>query len=347
MGGIVKYDRIAALSIVLCAALVFGQLVTYVIDPFEYEADAEWTSDGVTYSLSASVTDTYSVILLDNGKLVAPDTLYIYSDERYEQTFEAANKTTDIQYQDPDHSATQMIRSLNVRGFDNIYTVGNEGLKTVVDGAPEGKALLIMSSVLPKSVYDGTDGSPLIRWIEDGGSLYWTGSEIGRFYATVENVVEVTANQMLFFGAECVNTGDVDVALMMVESEGLTEALALKWNRVKYGVDPSKVPGSFSAGYSQEGYSSVTFSPKGDGMICVIGGESTNRLKYDDVAQVISSGVTCTTTVLDIEYGSISIESKKGEMRLYGSETNPRLVIYLGGYYTIFAESFDKKDVEG
>jgi len=340
-----KYDKIAILSIILCTTIIFGEIVVYAVNPFSCDADVEWEDDEVNYSVTASVVDTYSVILMDNGNVAAPKTLYIYVDERYDKFYGDLDDET-IQYIDTEHHSLQLMNLLKIRGLNDVHLIrGDEIDEIMKDEHPQTKGLLVMSFFLPASVYDGTASSPLLKWIEAGGLLYWTGSEAGGYYVLEDELKRVTGNQLLLFGEECINTSEVDIIQPQMDTDDLTEALALKWNRIRYGLDVSNIPGSLSMGFTYDGYSSVAMVPRGDGMICVIGGTSIDRIKCDDIAQVISSGITCSTNVLEIGHGTVKRGTSSDVMELNGTSSDLRLMIYVGGYYTIFGISFDRYDI--
>ena len=340
-----KKDRIVIISIALCAIVMFGELMAYGHGPFHYDAEVTWNGDEMEYTVSSSTAETFSLILMDNGDVKAPEKLYIYINDSHDRFFDDALSKGNIFNANQQHSAKQIALSLAVRGFTNVEVLHEADLFEILNndplsGSPRG--LLVMSYSLPSSVYNGNPDCPLIKWIENGGSLYWTGSEIGKFYHTEDELIQVTNNQLLFFGWNCVNTQGFDMANSVLDSNGLTHALSLKSNRVMYALNVDGLANSISLGFSEGGYSSISLVQKGAGMICVIGGWNMIPNKYDDISQVISSGITCTTTVAKIIEGEVIRGNINGTIETKGMGLNsPRVSILIGGYYTLYGESFN------
>jgi hypothetical protein len=335
-----KLDWLVLLSVALCAIVLAGELMAYGIDPYNYDADAEFEDGSVSVSITTSGANNYSVVVLDNSAHPAPLQLYIYHDERYDESLKEARSAIGPFGHDLSYSIDQLSRALKVRGFDDIMILNDEQLLEAMSGDVSGsvsKGLLVMSYALPESVYSGSEDSLLFEWIDRGGSLYWMSSPIGMFYRGESGIVLVDNNQELFFGRECVNMGGTDHA-MSVTGGGLTGALFLSWNRVLYGLDASEIGGSFSMGYSQDGYSSVSMVPFGDGMICVIGG-NYNRHQCDDAAQIIASGVSCFSKVLTTDAGSIEKGTSEFLYEVPYGTADVSVYVSIGGYYTVFGRA--------
>jgi hypothetical protein len=196
-----------------------------------------------------------------------------------------------------------------------------------------------MSYALPVGIYSGSDGDVLFKWLAAGGSLYWMSSPIGMFYRTEDRLSEVGNAQELFFGEECVNMDFAGPALSVIEDNGFTDALCLKWNRVLYGIKPLDTEGQISTGFSHEGYSSVSMVPFGDGMICVVGGDY-DRYQCDDVSQIIASGLSCHSKILEHKSGTVTRGTVNMIFDRPSDAGNLSLYLSIGGYYTVFGRAF-------
>ena len=337
-----KFDKLVVLSIVLCAAVLAGELMAYGPNMRNYSADAEFGEESVTISVTSSGADRYSSVFFDNGTHPAPAQLYIYLDERYDKFLKEAKKNVGLKDLDLKYSIDQMCKLLKIRGFDSILTYSGEQLFAAMAEDMSGqtpKGLLVMSYALPESIYSGSEDCLLFEWIGHGNNLYWMSSPIGMFYHGGSGLITVENNQEVFFGRECVNMGNTNLALSVIEAGGLTDALALKWNRVLYGLDASGLYGAFSMGFSQDGYSSVSMVPFGDGMICVVGGEH-DRYQRDDMAQVIASGLSCHSQILDARSGSVIRGTEKFLFEIPDDAEELSVYVSIGGYYVVYGRAF-------
>jgi len=307
-----------------------------------YSADAEFEDGSVAVKVTSSGSDTYSAVILDNGEHPAATQLYIYLDERYNETFGEVSGAIGLKGLDMKYAADQVRRALNVRGFKDVSICNDKQLLDAMEGDVAGKVakgLLVMSYALPESIYSGSADSLLLEWVRLGGSLYWMSSPIGMFYRGESGLVTVENSQEMLFGRECVNMGGTDPALSVIGAGGLTDALYLMWNRTIYGLDASDIGGAFTMGFSQDGYSSVSMVPFGEGMICVIGGNS-NRYQVDDAAQIISSGASCYSKILGIRCGTVTRGTAEFSFDVPEGAGEVSVYVSIGGYYTVFGRAF-------
>ena len=77
--------------------------------------------------------------------------------------------------------------------------------------------------------------------------------------------------------------------------------------------------------------------PYGSGEICVFSGDFDIDL-IDDMGQVITSGVSCKTTIIDHRRGEAARETVWGVFE--GTDEDSTVFIYVGGMYVRFAEVF-------
>ena len=339
----VKIDRLVLLSVILCAVVLFGEFTAYGPNPHNYSSDLTMGDGGAVVTVSSSGSDTYTAIFMDSGSYSPPARLYILSDERYDSSFNDADKIVGLKRFDLLHAIDQVSRSLKVRGFEDIVICNDEQLFTSMTedlGSDIPKGLLVMTYALPESIYSGRPGDLIFDWIAKGNSLYWMDSPIGKLYRSGDEIVSVDNYQQLFFGKECVNESGVNLALSAIDGDGLTTALALKWNRTLFGLDTSGIDDAVSIGFYQDGFSSVSMVPFGKGMICVVGG-TYDRYQCDDVSQLISSGVSCYTIVLKIESGKVKRDTVEIVFKVPDNTKFLRVYVSIGGYYTVYGGAFN------
>ena len=338
-----KFDKLVLLSVIICAVVLAGELMAYAPGVYSYGADAELEDGAVTVSVSSSGADIFSAVIMDNGTHPAPAQIYVYSDDRYGDSLSDAEAAIGLSGIDMSYSIDQMCRLLNVRGFDNIRVCDDQQLLDAITediGSHEqiSKGLLVMSYALPESIYSGSDDSLLFDWIEQGGYLYWMSSPAGMFYHGENGLVTVDNNQELFFGKDCMNMDDVITGPSSpMYADGLTDALALKWNRMLYGLDTSGLEGAVSMGFSQDGYSSVSMVPFGDGMVCVLGG-TQDKYQREDMAQIIASGVSCYSQVIDTWSGDVT-RGTAGSSFEVPAGADISVYVFIGGVYVVYGRN--------
>lgn len=336
-------NKFLILSVIVCLAIVFGEVATYKSAFQNYDSEVTAENGVIDYSIYSSGADTFTVTAFDNGNAQALTELYIFMDDDYDAHISEARSLSGVVSSDQQQVIKRIVNSLELRGFTNISVLDADDLAYAMENdlvSGETKGLLMLSYALPGSIYSGSADDLLLRWVDSGMTLYWATSPIGRFYHSDDGLVTVEDNDELFFGKECVNYGDTNYAFTVLEADGLTEALALKWNRVKFALDVSDIPNSMTVGFSEDGYTSISFVGYGAGTICVFGGDYDRDL-CDDITQVISSGMTLDSKVIGIESGNITRGNVTGTIP-YNDAENITVYVAIGGYYTSYAKTFQR-----
>ncbi len=336
-----KTVPLVVLAAVLCTTLIVGEVFTYAINTHSFSINAVFSTDTLDYSVSSSGSDTYSVVLLDDNGVQSTKELFIYVDENYNDHYKDALKKRNVRYVEQQYYSEQIKKSLSLRGFDNVQLIDSKGLKgfindTVAD--PSGKGLFITTYALPSEIYSGHPDDDLLKWIDNGGNLYWSSSEIGRFYTDSNVLYEVTDNQTLFFGRECVNTGKLSHATSVVEN-GFKDAFTLLNSGLEFAIDIHDLTDSLSLGYCDDGYSSISFVKHGNGMICIIGSMLEIIPQLDDTAQIIASGLTYASEIVSTVKGDVVRGATSGSID-YTASGNALAYIYIGGTYTVYGRCF-------
>lgn len=330
----------AVLAVALCLMVFVGEYFVYYSDAFEYDADVRWEGGSINYDISSSGSDVYDVVLMDGNGSVAVSDLAIFVDETYSLHYDEASELANISHNDQDYFATQILLALDNRGFDGGFKCDSDGLYefliTTLDD-PKGCGVFITSYSLPACVYSGSEEDLLIRWVAAGGTLYWTGSEIGGFCTDDDGLHKIADTQTLLFGKECVYSGGEAVATQIIDN-GFTESLSLKTGNLSFGLYLDGIEGALGIGYEGEGISTVGFAPFGSGSICVFSGLYDSDL-VDDIAQVISAGVTSQTDVVEHHTGNVTRTEIHGSFDHF--DETYRVYAYIGGTYTKFGEAFN------
>lgn len=335
------------IAVAILAVIVIGEAVVYTSDYTDYSADASLEDGTLNYSVSADGSKEYSVVVSDNGGFTGIRTLYLYYDESYPSDYEAVDSDVGAPTFNQKYYLEQVANLLEYRGVQDVRFVNAQELKEVLGADIEsegcsGKGLVVVSGVLPDTVYEGNQDDVIMRWISSGGSLYWAGNTLGSSYATQDGIEPVDSDyQEMFFGGDCLYTGDDTEAYSEV-SNGYTKGLSLMNNDVRYGIDSTKVGSDracLTMGFVNDaGYASIGMVQCGQGMVCVFGGQLSNMQRYD-MAQVIASGIGPSSQLITVETGSVTRGTVTGSIDGI-TGTGVSAYIYLGGYYPVYGKLF-------
>ncbi len=323
----------------IIALVLAGELIATQPGIYVYDADADWQDGLVGYEVRSSVNSVYDAVLLDNGDRVPVSELFIYVDEHYHESYGEIAHLPGMVHTDIRFYAEQAARALAVRGFTAVRTGGTAELAEVLadTGSATGTGVLNLSYALPSEVYTGDPGDPVLEWVHAGGTLYWTGYEVGGWYRDGGSLHRAENGQELFLGSACVNTGGVSAATGMIPAGGLTEALHLYNADVLFGLDVSGLDDCLALGFTEAGYASIALVGAGDGAVAVIAGTPDFR-RTDDLAQVIAGGLTPSTVLIDTEHVDFR-GTATGSFDIRDASA-PLLYIYVGGYYLTYGEAF-------
>lgn len=326
---------IIAITIAIVAIVIIGEVVVYTSDYTDYNATASYdTASGtVHYEISASGSKVYTAMIIDHVR--PTDRVYLYYDGDYESAVEDVTVAVGARELTQDYYIDQLQAVLKYRNIQ-AEIVDADRLAELMNLSGTGQNVVCISGALPVTVYDGSSSSAIFSWLDSGGNLFWAGNLIGRYYSTTEEIVEVPSGfQSMFFGSECLNTGDTNKATEEVTDNGLTHGLSLVNNDTKYGIDISRISGrdTLSTGFVNNGYTSVSAVQYGSGSIFVFGGDYSNNQR-NDIAQIIASGISPSSSIVAENDGTVTRGTVKEDMAATGSDLG--IYIYLGGYYPVY-----------
>ena len=306
-----------------------------------YDSSAHRDGDTISYSVSSSGTNDYTAMLIDNHGFTSLKKLAIYIDEGYYTNYDKASALSSVYRNDVDYYADQIKRLLELRSFKYVTICDSKGLIDFVNDSssdPRSYGILSISYSLPGDLYSGNAEDKLMKWVENGGSLYWTGSVPGEFYYNSDGeLIHVTNCQELFFGAsDCVNFGD-DVNRTVNEND-FTKALSLIGERTSLGLDITKMSKQYLAmGLLDGNYSSYTFVKYGEGMIVQIAGWF-EIVQMEDIAHMIASKVCYKSTMVDYEGGRVT---RNTVHRSFESAEGDVLFVFIGNNYSVYGRAWD------
>ena len=322
-----------------------------------YSYDANTDSDG-NYSVYCSGNNAYDAILTDNGSFESPSTLYIYYDESYGSVVNDAEVEIGAMELTQKYYLSQLVYNLSYYGYSNVTYVNAEEMTTLLSdtSTAKGKGLVIIAGAIPDTSYNGTSSSAIVEWIQNGGSLYWTGEQIGKYISHSNGTVsEATSGySQLFVNSELNQTEyDPDIqyddlagikAYDQVSGNRYTDTLSLKDNYILYAPDTTAMAAGtyLTIGYTDGQYASITFVQNGSGMVCVLAGDYSNNQRMD-FATVVAAGLCYCSEEIDWQSGDVTKGSVSGTFNNMDAVTaGDRLVsfIYIGGDFSVFGKTF-------
>jgi len=166
---------VLAVSAVILAA---GAATAYSFNP-QVGFNASVDGDGdVIVDVNGAWPAELTYLVMENAE--RPDKICIFLDEKYPglQSFRAQKK-----------SLTTFEEMMSRRGYDSIEFVELAGLKQILgdlSSAP-GTGLMMTGGALP----DDVTQEAVRTWMESGGTLYWSGPDIGRFHDDGEETKDI------------------------------------------------------------------------------------------------------------------------------------------------------------
>ncbi len=334
----------------LIAMLLIGELIVYVA-PEEYSIGATRTSDGLEWNISSTGSNTYNILVLDNGTALSQKTVYFYLDETYGHTSSPGRQPVGSKTLDPEHYLDLLEKELKYKGVNSVVYVNAEALAETLSDCNDSAetALVMVSGSIPDTVYG--EVSLLTDWIHSGGTLYWAGGIIGEYVSHRDGTVDqISDGPQRILGSDCINPlradSDPNAGLVdgIVSDNQLKEAIGLKNNSVLYAVDPGHLAesvGHLSLGFTDGTYTSITYVQSGMGQVCVVGGDLTHD-QNSDMSQVLASGLCYKSSVIAIEVGKVLDKKISGEIK-FTATGNIRAYIFLGhgAEYPVYGRGFD------
>ena len=339
---------LTAIFVVIVAAVLVGEAYVYTLDNGRHSSEMTINGDGdLEFSLTSKGSEQYSVVVSDNGKFERIEKYYIYYDADYGSVLERPWVPIGAKELTQEYYISQLVTMLNIRGVCGIEILNAADLKIamekdVADGTCTSRGLAVLSGALPDTIYGGAAGDLIFGWIEDGGSLYWAGNVLGKYYATAgKAIVEVTGYEALFFfGLSCVSDDD-DRELSDITSNSYRSSLSMMNNSIRYGIDPSGFPVvNLTVGYTKDGYCSSVLYERGSGMICVLAGDLSNNQRHD-LAQIMASGLSPYSAEAGYAEGEVKRNTVKGTIdgSSFVTGNNYTAYVYYGGYFTVYGKT--------
>ena len=329
--------------IVIVAIFLAGEAYAYLPSDRGFSSDVTVTDDSIQYSIGAEGAYVGSVVLIDNGDLHPVSELYIYRDATYQSDVYEKNITaTGSQVFTQDYVIDQLTKNLNFRGITDIKMVNAEELKeqlqSDLDSAPiTKKGLVIISGAIPETVFGPS--TILEDWIDNGGFLYWAGSDIGRNSSTPDDINYV-GKQIAMIGTDSFEGSNKNAT---IDTEHRSEfSFENQW--LSHAPDVNAIRDSgrqvLATGFTDgDSLYSVVFVEKGNGQI-VMFSSGFSSPQIHDMAISIASGLTYKSQIIDFKESEFN-RNLSDDLEKPTVHGNLSVYISVGKYHCAYAERYD------
>ncbi len=333
-------DRKLVLTAAIVVAIILAGEAYVCLNDWDGMYGVGFSEDGdsVSVSIKSGGSKVYDIVAIGNGSFSPASEVILYYDPGQGEMLDETWHATGGKDLDQEYYISQLAVQLKIRGVD-ARIVDATGLKEMMETALSGEgcdqAVFMASGALPDTVYSGDPSDTVVRWLSEGGRLYWAGNILGAYISSSDGTVRQAGDgyRGLFFAEGIQNTNET-YGLTPVDGNPWREALCLAGNGTAYGLDASKLEGALSAGYTDGTYSSVCLVGYGKGMVCVFGGVLSNDQR-SDVAQVIASGLSNGSTLLSHIEGTATRTTVVETVDSKGTGGNISVYAYIGGYFTV------------
>lgn len=287
-----KIDATIMILIAFSVIMAAGSIFVYYNNNSNYQASATLESDGtISYTLSGDSTQ-YRYSVFSNTSL--PDKIYFYLDDSY--------PTFLNDYYTQKEFFSVMKQMLERRGYSSVEYADADDLTGIMSQSDIG--IFFVTGALPDTVMDNSN---FCKWMENGGTVYWTGPEIGRYVLTKDSIIDHGTG---FFNGN-VNNGTKSIyAFNEAQLFAYTET---RYDDCLYGLKLDQSNSICVSYYSDDGYSSVSIAKLFNGNAVVFGGNVATTKK---ISQVLSDRTCCADLIIcGLTYDSQGIEHGSGSFK--------------------------------
>ncbi len=270
---------------VAAVIMVAGASFAYFYNPgtgFSVEYDSGTAEVTVTGAIPMEIC--YRVL----SDTDVPDRIYLYLDEDYTGGL--------LSYSTQEKNLKSLKGLLSDRGYENVEFINAEDLAHLCSDASSAPscAIIMTCGAVPDTVYPDDSNNGLLTWMDNGGTLWWCGPDIGMYRADANGECKETGNG--YFGEDVNNS---DKAYTVSEVSDISGFMDFVDCRAEYGLR-SDYPGSRVIGLYGD-YSALSVVSIGSGRAYIMG-SFLNGLYVEDVyalADIIVCGITEDTVLKD------------------------------------------------
>lgn len=299
-----KDRKIMLLPLVIVIVVISGMMMSFAPEPYSHDVSFERDGDVLHYTYHSVIGSTTNTVGFTTTGEFLIEKVVMYLDATY------ASLTSEFMQKE---MIEDLSKQLKLRGIDSTCCNAKEVLDVIRTYDPGRAALFFASGSFPDILYDGTEGSPIMDWLDRGGVLINESGCLGRYisYGPNQYDIEVTTGYgALFAGVDDVAFNDLQKRAYATGGcdEALRDALKFYMNEVTFGIDISSIADAKNLGYvSNDGYSSAAIFKSRNGMVINFGVSLVNHSHFDHfVSQIIASGM---------DYSSEMFYSHTGDTR--------------------------------
>lgn len=247
---------------IFCVLSLLGCVLIYFADTDPSLTVSEDANGNITYGISGILPESGRYMILDDTEDI--DRLYLYKDDDHASLY--SDSTIGSFY-------SQFVMILEKRGFRSVEYIDADGLSAILSdtGSADGKAVFMMSGVLPDTVKTDDSNDIVTDWISAGGILYWNGDPMGSYREYDGDIVEsVSAIPIEMF-----NDSRSDTVHETLDYSDVAIDFSFSFDRVERGLR-SDYPSSRVLGASDGTYSSYSVVRIGSGDLHVFGWSLTS-----------------------------------------------------------------------
>ena len=319
----------ADVIVLAIAALLLtgGAIAAYTYNP-DIGFDAYVDDDGDT---TIEITGTFPAevtyrVLSDTH---VPDRIYIFLDEKYPGL---------IYHRDQRKALTTFADMLSKRGYDNTEFIDSAKLAQIISdpAIAASSGLMMTGGAIPSNIYPDDSTNGVLTWISNGGTLYWSGPDIGMYRDTGEECIKTGCS---FFGT-AVNY-QPDRYYLVSDASEVAEFMEFSDKHAEYGlsVDYTANPTRI-LGLSGD-YSSLSVTQIGSGRVYLFG-NYFDRYDIENmtaIADMVVCGITEDTVL--VEKGMLSKEYGAHKFSIGKVDPGSTVYVTLGKPVTERGEAFD------
>ena len=276
----------AIILAVAAAVMVAGATFAYCFDSnigFSVEDRGGSAEVTVTGTLPSDVR--YRVL----SDTSVPERIYLYLDADYTGGF--------VAYRDQDRTLTSLKNLLSDRGYCSVEFADAERLAQLCfdASAASSSGIVMMSGAVPDKIYPNDSENGLVTWLSNGGTLYWSGPDMGMYRADAHGDNVKTSGG--YFG-DAVNDSD-DKDCLVSKVSDIAGVMGFSGSRAEYGLK-ADYAGSRVLGLYDD-YSSFSVVPVLAGRMYILG-NYLHSLTVEDFyvfADIVVCGIDEDTVVKD------------------------------------------------
>ena len=318
----------ADVIVLVIAALMLtgGAIGAYTYNPdIGFDAHVDDDGDTIIEITGKFPAEVAYRVLSDTS---VPDKIYIFLDEKYPGL---------TGFRDQKKTLTTLADMLSKRGYDNTEIIDSVKLAQIISdpSVAASSGLIMTGGSIPVNVFPDDSNNGILTWISNGGTLYWSGPDIGMYRDTGEECVLTSCT---YFGAAM--NYQIDAEYLVSDASEVAEFMEFSDKHAEFGLsvnysaNPTRIMGLYGD------YSSLSVTEIGSGRVYLFG----NYLdRYDienltAIADMVVCGITEDTVL--VEKGMLSKEYGTQKYNIGSIAAGSTVYVTLGKPVTERGEAF-------